>query len=125
MTLVDSSVWVDHFRSKNDVLAGLLNNGLVLGHPFTIGELALGNLRDRDDTLTSLRNLPTATVASDDEGLDFISRNRLHGAGIGYIDAHLMVSTLLSRDAILWTRDERLARIAVQWVPMAPRDAAN
>jgi predicted nucleic acid-binding protein len=125
MTLVDSSVWVDHFRSRNDVLAGLLSNGLVLGHPFTIGELALGDLKDRNDTLTSLRNLPAATVAGDDEVLDFINRKGLNGAGIGYIDAHLLVSTLLSPNAILWTRDNRLARVAAQWVPLAIDGSVN
>jgi len=125
VTLVDSCVWVDHFRSRNDVLVGLLDNGLILGHPFVIGELALGNLRDRDNILASLRNLPPAIVAGDDEVLDFINRRRLNGTGIGYPDAHLLVSTLLSPHAIFWTRDKRLARVAAQFVPLAIQGIAN
>jgi predicted nucleic acid-binding protein len=125
VTLVDSCVWVDHFRSRNDVLIGLLNNGLILGHPFVIGELALGNPRDRDSILSSLRNLPPAIVASDDEVLDFINRKRLNATGIGYPDAHLLVSTLLSAHAKLWTLDKRLARVAAQFVPLAIEGALN
>lgn len=125
MTLVDSCVWVDHFRSRNDVLAGLLGNGLVLGHPFVIGELALGNLKDRDETLTSLRDLPPAIVASEDEVLDFINRKRLNGTGIGYAHAHLLVSTLLSANTVFWTRDKRLARAASQLVPLSTQGIVN
>ena len=119
MILVDSSIWVDHLRSGDPDLVDLLAATQVLAHPFVIGELALGNLRQRDSVLGALRDLPRATVASDDEVLGFIDRHALAGLGIGYIDAHLLASTRLS-GANLWTRDKRLhgaaTRIGVAWL---------
>ena len=115
MILVDTSVWVDHLRSGNAELGELLEAGQVLMHAFVIGELALGSLspRQRKLILQALRDLPYATPATDDEVLDFISRYALHGLGIGYVDAHLLVSARLS-GADLWTRDKRLSEIAVK-----------
>ena len=107
MILVDSSVWVDHLRAGDPALADLLSAGQVLAHPFVIGELALGNLRQRDIVLGALKGLPQAIVADDGEMLDFIDRNALPGLGIGYVDAHLLASAKLSTGT-LWTRDKRL-----------------
>ncbi|MDP3746457.1 MAG: type II toxin-antitoxin system VapC family toxin [Phenylobacterium sp.] len=119
MILVDTSVWVDHLRSGDPDLAGRLETGEVLSHPFVIGELALGNLAQRATVLEALRNLPQATPASDDEVLGFIEAEALHGLGVGYVDAHLLASARLTRDARLWTRDRRLqeiaARLGVAW----------
>ena len=112
MILVDTSVWVDHLKKRDQTLEGLLEAGRVLAHPFVIGELALGNLRRRDVVLDALRHLPRATVATDRETLDFIDRHALFGLGIGYVDAHLLAAARLSADALLWTRDGRLARAA-------------
>jgi hypothetical protein len=72
----------------------------------------MGNLRQRGTILGALRALPHAVVASDDEVMSQIEREALHGLGIGYVDAHLLTSTRLSRDATLWTRDRRLGEIA-------------
>jgi len=112
MILVDSSVWVDHLRAGDKALASLLDAGLVLTHPFVIGELALGNLQKRADVLNALSGMPKAVVASDAEALVFIDRHALSGRGIGYIDVHLLAAVRLTGSAALWTRDKRLHTIA-------------
>lgn len=112
MILVDTSVWVDHLRKGVPELVELLERGEVLTHPFVIGELACGNLKDRGEVLDLLAALPAAVVAADDETLLFIEQRMLMGKGIGYIDAHLLASVTLTNDARLWTRDKRLAEIA-------------
>lgn len=114
MILADTSVWIDHLRSGDEKLASLLHDGLVLIHPFVVGELACGNLRDRESVLGLLQALPQATVATDTEVLFFIERLALMGRGIGYIDAHLLASASLSRTARLWTRDARLGKVAAE-----------
>lgn len=111
MILVDTSIWVDHFRSADAGLITLLNANRVLVHSFVIGELACGNLRQRDEVLSLLTNLPAATIARDDEVLLFIDHRRLMGRGIGYIDAHLLTAAALST-VRLWTRDKRLRDVA-------------
>jgi predicted nucleic acid-binding protein len=108
LIVVDTSVWVEHLRHGHAALAGLLDRGQVLMHPFVIGEIACGSLADRAATLHLLSNLPAAPVAEPDEALGFIERRRLHGQGIGYVDVHLLASTALSAGARLWTRDRRL-----------------
>ncbi len=108
MILVDTSIWIDHLRQRDERLSGLLDQGRVLAHPFVIGELALGNLQNRDAILGALQELPQAPVATDAEVLGFITGNGLHGMGIGYIDAHLLGATRLAPGAMLWTRDKRL-----------------
>jgi predicted nucleic acid-binding protein len=118
--LVDTSVWVDHLRQGDDTLAALLESGRVLTHPFIIGELALGSLRQRAVILGALRNLPRAQAARDDEVLHFIDRAALAGSGIGYIDAHLLAAARLTPGATLWTRDRRLAEVAARLGLRAP-----
>ena len=112
MILVDSSVWIDHLRVGDAALAERLELGIVLGHPFVLGELACGRLRNRTEILMLLADLPQAVPAADAEVLAMIERHRLMGRGIGYVDAHLLASTLLTPDAALWTRDRRVANIA-------------
>ena len=112
MILVDTSVWIDHFRSGDPVLTGLLNAGRVLTHPFVIGELALGNLRQRDAILGALRDLPQAVVAGVDDILPFIAQQALFGSGIGYIDVHLLAAARLTPGATIWTGDRRLRAVA-------------
>jgi predicted nucleic acid-binding protein len=111
--LVDTSVWVDHLRAGDRTLVRLLENSQVLVHPFVIGELALGNVRQRANLLAELQNLPHAPVASDQEVLRFIELHELFGLGIGYVDAHLLAAVRLSAGSSLWTRDKRLLAIAV------------
>ena len=112
MILVDTSVWVDHLRTGDRVLVDLLETGQVLAHPFVIGELALGSLRQRELVLATLQDLPRANVATDQEALHFITRHTLFGFGIGYVDAHLLASVRLTAGAALWTRDKRLHGVA-------------
>ncbi|HEX6161228.1 MAG TPA: PIN domain-containing protein [Thermoanaerobaculia bacterium] len=112
MILVDTSVWVDHFRKGVSALAQSLDDGEILMHPFVIGELACGNLKDRTEVLHLLHALPSATVADDAETLLFIEHRMLMGRGIGYVDAHLLAAVALTPDARLWTRDKRLAAVA-------------
>lgn len=95
-------------------LAALLDRGMVLTHPFVIGELALGNLRQRDIVLSALADLPHASVATDTEVLHFIGRHTLFARGIGYVDAHLLAAVRLTAGARLWTKDKRLHGVAVQ-----------
>ena len=114
MILADTSVWVDHLRAGDKALAALLGAGMVLAHPFVIGELALGNLRQRDIVLQALADLPHASVATDTEVLHFIARHALSGRGIGYIDAHLLAAVKLTAGAELWTKDKRLHDAAIQ-----------
>lgn len=112
MILVDTSVWIDHLRAGNAVLAKLLNHSQVLMHPFVVGELACGNLSNRAEVLALLKDLPQSTVATDDEVLFFIDRHALMGRGIGYVDAHVLASVSLFGPAWLWTRDRRLRAVA-------------
>ena len=108
MILVDTSVWVDHLRRGDAKLAALLERGLVVVHPFVIGEIACGRLTNRTSVLELLQDLPMAVVADSDEVLGFMERHGLYGKGIGYVDVHLLASTALTDQTKLWTRDKRL-----------------
>ena len=108
MTLVDTSVWVDHLRRGNERLGTLLHDGLVMVHPFVLGELALGRLRRRAEVLGLLEELPRAETANHEEVLELVERHDLAGSGVGWVDAHLLASAALSRVS-LWTLDRRLA----------------
>ena len=112
MILVDTSVWIDHLRGGDERLVTLLNSGQVLMHPFVIGELACGNLRNRKEVLTLLKDLPKAPIATDNEVLFFIERHALMGRGIGYVDAHFLAAATLNESPRLWTRDKRLRTTA-------------
>jgi predicted nucleic acid-binding protein len=110
--LVDTSIWIDHLRAGRSSLARLLERGLVLAHPWVIGELALGHLSQRREVIGLLTSLPQATVATADETLTLVERQQLYGLGIGYVDAQLLAATRLTPDAALWTDDKRLAAAA-------------
>jgi predicted nucleic acid-binding protein len=112
--IADTSVWIDHLKSSDPVLADLLGKGQILSHSFVTGELALGSLRQRRTVLEALRDLPQATVASDDEVMMLIEREYLYGLGIGFVDAHLVAAVRLTRGALLWTRDRRLRQAATR-----------
>jgi predicted nucleic acid-binding protein len=114
MILIDTSVWVLHFRTGVPQLARLLDDGAVLGHPFVTGELALGNLQRRDPVLADLRDLPQAVVAEDEEVMEMIDECSISGRGIGYVDAHLLAAVRLTAGARLWTQDRRLQTIAAE-----------
>ncbi len=109
MILVDTSIWVDHLRTGHSTLVRMLEDGVVLGHPWIVGELALCHLSQRHEVIRLLGNLPQATVATDEEIMTLIDRHRLYGVGIGYVDAQVLAATQLTADAALWTGDRRLA----------------
>jgi hypothetical protein len=109
--LADTSVWIAHLRKSESLLAQLLNQGIVLTHPFVVGELACGNLRDRPRVLRDLNSLPCAIAATHDEVFKLIEERGLWGSGIGWVDAHLLASCLLSH-CFLWTHDASLRRAA-------------
>lgn len=112
MILVDTSVWVDHLRHGEPRLVQALESSLVLSHPFVIGELACGDLRDRARVLAALESLAQSPMATHAETLAFLHRYKLYGRGIGWTDVHLLASTALAAGSLLWTRDKRLAAVA-------------
>jgi predicted nucleic acid-binding protein len=109
--LVDTSVWVDHLNRPNAELTELLESGEALMHSFVIGEIACGNLRNRDEVLELLRALPQAPIAEHEEVLAFVVRRQLMGTGLGWVDMHLLASAALLRSQ-LWSMDARLATAA-------------
>ena len=111
MVLVDTSVWINHFRRTVPRLVELLHRAGVAVHPFVIGELALGTLRDRRRVLAMLERMPAASVATHSEVMTFVGRRSLAQRGIGYVDAHLLASAALDGGS-LWTLDQRLASVA-------------
>jgi len=110
--LVDTSVWIDHLRAGSAALARLLDHGEVLGHPWVVGELALGHLGQRGEVIRLLASLPQATVATPAEVLILIERHSLYGVGIGYVDAQLLAATKLTPGATLWTSDRPLVAVS-------------
>jgi predicted nucleic acid-binding protein len=109
--LVDTSVWVDHFRNDSPSLKNLLEESSVLIHPFVVGELACGNLKSRQVALEQLKALPESVVATNEEVFQLIEDRRLWGLGIGWMDAHLLASAMLAHSRF-WTLDQRLASTA-------------
>jgi predicted nucleic acid-binding protein len=112
MILVDTSVWIDHFRKNDPLLIERLIAEEVWIHPFVIAEIALGNLANHKSKLRDLQDLARVTAANDAEMLQFIGHHRLSGKGIGFVDTHLLASLHLTPGIKLWTRDKRLAAVA-------------
>jgi predicted nucleic acid-binding protein len=108
LILVDTAVWIAHLRDNDPHLAGLLDAGAVLGHPWVTGELALGSLQNRVEILRLLDDLAQATIATASEVRELVEQQELFSLGIGYVDAQLLAATMLTADAALWTRDRRL-----------------
>jgi predicted nucleic acid-binding protein len=109
--LVDTSVWIGHFRKNSPTLQRLLDNDLVLCHPLVIGEIACGNMKHRAEVLESLAVLPTAPTIDYEELLTFLETHKLFGQGLGWIDVHLLASTMLQQET-LWTLDQPLRNAA-------------
>ena len=109
--LVDTSIWVNHFRSSNSHLEHLLENTEVVCHPLVIGELACGNLKNRKEILSLLGALPVATEVDYEEAIEFIELNKLMGKNIGFIDVMLLASSRLASLPI-WTTDGKLKEAA-------------
>ncbi len=111
MVLVDTSVWVAHLRDGSAGLETLLNDGRVVCHPFIVGELACGNLRNRSEILSLLQALPMAAHVEHEEAMEFLENYSLMGKGLGDIDIHLIASALLTK-ARLWTLDKKLHEVS-------------
>ncbi|MDR5826045.1 PIN domain-containing protein [Caballeronia sp. LZ043] len=114
MILVDTSVWIDHISMSDPVLTDLLINERVLAHPYVIGEISLGSLRNREMVLGALLDLPSAPVATPEEIFYLIEREEMFGRGIGYVDTALLAAARLQPGATIWTRDKRLKSAADQ-----------
>lgn len=114
--LIDTSVWVDHFRHRNAVLVDLIEADRTLNHPLVTAELACGTPpHPRANTSRSIDLLQPCKQATLREVTDFIERERLYGRGCGLIDMCLLASTLITPNAKLWTLDKRLAEIALAY----------
>lgn len=111
MILVDTSVWIDHFRRGSQSLSELLHSNQILMHPMVIGELACGHFKHRDEIIDLMQNLPRINLAKHDEVMVFIETHQLMGQGLGWIDMHLLASCRLEGCPI-WTRDKRLQAMA-------------
>jgi predicted nucleic acid-binding protein len=109
--LVDTSIWIDHLNRADPGLANLLEQGLVLTHPFIVGELACGSIRNRNEIIGLLSGLPMVARADDDEILHFITSHHLCGKGLGLVDVHLLAACRIDR-CKFWTRDKRLISAA-------------
>lgn len=111
--LVDTSVWIDHFRNRNEALEFLLNQDLALTHPMVLGEIACGTPpAPRTQTLSDLGLLTMVQDAGVRETMEFIERESMFGTGCGLVDMVLLASTLITPGAKLWTLDKRLAELA-------------
>jgi predicted nucleic acid-binding protein len=120
--LVDTSVWVSHFRERNQGLIDLLECDSVLMHPMVVAELACGTPPSRTHTLSDLASLQQPQQASLGEVMDFIEREKLYGEGCGIVDMILLASTLITSGSELWTLDKRLLSLSERFgVMYCPR----
>jgi len=113
MVIVDTSIWVDHLRKGSLHLEKLLLEAKVVCHPFVIGELACGNIKNRNEFLSLIQTLPMAPIINLDEFLYFVEQNKLMDKGIGFIDTHLLASARLS-EIPLWTSDKKLKSVSME-----------
>ena len=122
--LVDTSVWIDHFRRSHPALVTALDRGDVECHEFVLGELACGSLPRRDEVLTLMRTLPRIAAVSHDEAMALVAERRLWARGLGWIEVNLLAATLVG-GVRLWTLDRRLGKVAqdfgVGWAPSSGR----
>jgi predicted nucleic acid-binding protein len=112
MIVVDTSVWADHLREPISALGALYAANVAVMHPFVIGELAAGNMRHWQRTVSALRLLKRAPILTEDEFYDSIATHNLMGTGLGFVDLHLLVTTLNMEGGLLWSRDRRLTNQA-------------
>ncbi|HLX03599.1 MAG TPA: PIN domain-containing protein [Trinickia sp.] len=112
MILIDTSIWIDHLNASDPMLIGLLAEERALAHPYVIGEISLGSLRDRDVVLGALLDLPRAPIATPEEMFYLIERENLFNRGIGYVDTSLLASARLQPGVTIWTRNKRLKKVA-------------
>jgi predicted nucleic acid-binding protein len=114
MILADTSIWIDHLITEDRILRELLDGEEIITHPVVVGELALGRWSRRRQVLNEIRLLPESCIARHDEVFHLIEDWALTGTGIGYSDAQLLASVLLTSGTRLWTRDRPLLKVAQQ-----------
>jgi predicted nucleic acid-binding protein len=112
IVIVDTSVWIDHLRASDPILADMIRQRLVRLHPFVLAEIALGNPPNRARLLHNLAGLRPAQVATQDEMLTLLDSEAIYGKGLGFVDAHLLASARLEPGSSVWTRDKRLGVVA-------------
>jgi predicted nucleic acid-binding protein len=117
--LVDTSVWADHLRKRNEQFVRLLEAERVNTHPFVIGELACGNLARRTEIVGMLSDLPMLPLADHSEVLHLLHENRLYGTGLGWIDLHLLAAARIA-EVPFWTTDKCLAAAAKELAIRSP-----
>jgi len=122
MILVDTNVWINHLRHPHPMLTKLLGASRVLMHPMVLGELACGRFKNRGDHLRSWRDLPPIEAWDHAEVIGWIEAERLAGAGVGFIDAHLLHAVVVRRGSRLWTGDRSLRSLAARFGAAFPRD---
>lgn len=122
--LVDTSVWVGHFKQKNQHLVALLEDGMVVCHPYVVAEIACGSPPNRRAIISLLAELESAPVATQTELLAMVESQRLYGCGCGLVDMSLLAAALLGNRALLWTMDKRLDQVASE-LNMAYRPALH
>ncbi len=110
--LADTNIWCKYFRYGNPLLSQLIENDFLAVHPIVIGELAVGNLKARDQTIYDLQAFPMVKVASNEETHFLLSKHELWGKGIQWNDLLILASVIASPGKLLWTQDRRLAEIA-------------
>lgn len=108
VVVVDTSIWIDHFRSTDLRFKQLVADRLVLQHSFVTGEIAVGNLRDRGQIMRALRGLPQVEPVSDDDFHAFLCETNLSGTGLGFVDVHVLAATAATPGATIWTSDRRM-----------------
>ena len=113
VVLADTSIWIDHFNQGDSRLEYLLNENEVVTHPFIIGELACGNMKNRTLIFGLLHALPSIPEISKEEFFSFLDHHRLFGTGLGYVDVHLLASALIS-NCVIYTRDKSLLSSAIK-----------
>jgi predicted nucleic acid-binding protein len=112
--LLDTSVWIRHFRESNGEVVRLLEEQQVMTHPYVVAEIACGSLKKRIETLSYLKAIPTLPIVAIDEILTFIESRELFSKGVGFVDVQLLASVIISDNVSLWTTDNRLEAIAVK-----------
>jgi predicted nucleic acid-binding protein len=110
--LADTTVWVDHLRNAEPTVSDLLRAEELVMHSSVLGEILLGNFRNRQAVAHALGEIPKVARASDEDVIRLIERHQLYGTGVGFVDAHLVATCLLTRGTYLWTRDRKLAAVA-------------
>ena len=116
MILADTSIWIDHFHTKNVQLEMLAEAEDLLCHPLVIAELALGSLKSRALTIQYLKALPTTQGIETEELLHFVESEKIYSRGVGLVDATLLASCIVDIEPVkLWTRDRRLNALAEQF----------